>query len=60
MIKTGKIYLDETANLVTGSDGTFSRVRPLLTSTDISYSGLTMMESVLFRERANTNPQQII
>ncbi len=32
------------ADLVIGSDGTFSRVRSLLTQTDVSYSGLTMVE----------------
>lgn len=34
----------ETVDLVIGSDGTFSRVRPVLTPIDISYSGLTMLE----------------
>ncbi|SFJ30474.1 2-polyprenyl-6-methoxyphenol hydroxylase [Paenibacillus sp. UNC496MF] len=34
----------ETADLVIGADGAFSRVRPLLSNTDVSYSGLTMLE----------------
>lgn len=32
------------ADLVIGADGAFSRVRPLLTDTDVEYSGLTMLE----------------
>jgi 2-polyprenyl-6-methoxyphenol hydroxylase-like FAD-dependent oxidoreductase len=32
------------AHLVIGADGAFSRVRPLLSDTDVSYSGLTMFE----------------
>jgi 2-polyprenyl-6-methoxyphenol hydroxylase-like FAD-dependent oxidoreductase len=34
----------DTADLVVGADGAFSRVRPLLSDTDVSYSGLTMLE----------------
>lgn len=34
----------DTAHLVVGADGAFSRVRPLLSDTDVSYSGLTMFE----------------
>ncbi|MBH8605185.1 NAD(P)/FAD-dependent oxidoreductase [Thermoactinomyces sp. CICC 10522] len=34
----------EIADLVIGADGAFSRVRPILASEDISYSGLTMLE----------------
>jgi 2-polyprenyl-6-methoxyphenol hydroxylase-like FAD-dependent oxidoreductase len=34
----------DTAHLVIGADGAFSRVRPLLSDTDVSYSGLTMLE----------------
>ncbi len=32
------------SDLVIGSDGAFSRVRSLLSSTDVTYSGLTMLE----------------
>ncbi|MFC4304343.1 FAD-dependent oxidoreductase [Cohnella boryungensis] len=32
------------ADLVIGADGAFSRVRPMLSDTDVSYSGLTMFE----------------
>ncbi|SEG58525.1 NAD(P)/FAD-dependent oxidoreductase [Paenibacillus sp. UNC499MF] len=31
-------------HLVIGADGTFSRVRPLLSDTDVDYTGLTMFE----------------
>lgn len=34
----------ETTDLLIGADGAFSKVRPLLTNTDIEYSGLTMVE----------------
>ncbi|MBE9916501.1 FAD-dependent monooxygenase [Paenibacillus donghaensis] len=34
----------ETAHLVVGADGAFSHVRPLLSDTDVGYSGLTMIE----------------
>ncbi|MFF2090675.1 FAD-dependent oxidoreductase [Paenibacillus sp. NPDC058174] len=34
----------ETAHLLIGADGAFSRVRPLLTDIDVEYSGLTMLE----------------
>lgn len=34
----------DTVHLLVGADGAFSRVRPLLTDTDVSYSGLTMIE----------------
>ncbi|GAA4866965.1 NAD(P)/FAD-dependent oxidoreductase [Paenibacillus vulneris] len=34
----------DTAHLVVGADGAFSRIRRLLSDTDVSYSGLTMLE----------------
>ncbi|RNB86542.1 FAD-dependent monooxygenase [Brevibacillus nitrificans] len=34
----------ETADLVIGADGAFSRVRPLLSDVDVEYAGLTMFE----------------
>ncbi|GIO30328.1 oxidoreductase [Paenibacillus albilobatus] len=45
----------DTAHLVVGADGAFSRVRPLLSDTDVSYSGLTMFELNVV-DAANRHP----
>ncbi len=43
----------DTVHLVIGSDGAFSRVRPLLTDIDVEYSGLTMIELNILNAAAN-------
>ncbi|TCN01168.1 2-polyprenyl-6-methoxyphenol hydroxylase-like FAD-dependent oxidoreductase [Paenibacillus sp. BK033] len=44
-----------TADLVIGADGAFSKLRPLLTEAQVSYSGLTMVE---LHVDAKTHPDQ--